>query len=47
VLNIRLGSSCSIVKEEVYKALCRSYSLRACKKKRCCLVVNILRNAHD
>jgi hypothetical protein len=31
VLDIRLGLSCSIVREEVYKALGRSYSLRACK----------------
>jgi len=41
VLDIRLGLSCSIIIKEVYKALSRSYSLRACKKKWCYLVVNV------
>jgi hypothetical protein len=31
----------------VYKALDESYSLRACEKKRCFLVVNMSRNANN
>jgi hypothetical protein len=47
VLDVGLGLSCSIVGEEVCEALGRSHSLRACKRKRCCSVVNMSRNAHD
>jgi hypothetical protein len=47
VLDIRLGLSCFIFREEVCEALGRSYSLRTCKRKRCCLVVNMLRNTYD
>ena len=47
MLDIGLGLSCSIVREEVCEALGRSYGSRACKRKRCCSVVNMSRNAHD
>jgi hypothetical protein len=47
VFSVRLVLSQSILQQSVYKTLGKSYSLKACKKKQCFLVVNILRKASD